>query len=116
VLYHKSVECRLYACPNSLDVCFVTSQQLHQCPIYYLSLPISLRMKGNGVLQHGIHSFPKHCPKYSQGHVVPIRYDGGWQFEVYLDMNKEYFTYFSSRDCLLIGNEKTHFVEAVYHN
>jgi hypothetical protein len=64
----------------------VTSQQLYLHPIFYLSLSISLRMEGSGLLQLGIHSFPKYCPKDSQEPIVPIIYDQGWQSEIYLDM------------------------------
>jgi hypothetical protein len=67
----------------------VTHQQLYQCSIYFLIFPINLRMEDNGVLQLGIHSFPKRCPKFSLEPAIPIKYDGGWQSEVYPDMDEK---------------------------
>lgn len=67
----------------------VTSQQLHQRPIYYLNFSISTRIECSGVLKIGIHSLPKNYPKYIQELVVLVKSDGGWQSEVYLDMDEK---------------------------
>jgi hypothetical protein len=67
----------------------LTSQKSQQRPIYYIRFSISLRMEGSGLFQLRIHYLSKGCPKYSQEHVVLIRYYGDWKSKMYLDMAKK---------------------------
>jgi hypothetical protein len=67
----------------------ISSQKLYQRLINKLGLSIGLRMECCGILQYGIHHFPKCYPKPAQKTVVLIRYDGGWQLEMYPDMTEK---------------------------